>query len=557
MKKITPFERFRRLLKLEKREIGRVYSYAIFQGLVNLSIPLGIQAIVNLIQGGKVSTSWIVLVVIVVSGVILTGVLQLYQLRLIENLQQRIFANAAFEFTYRLPKFTAASLEHQSAPELMNRFFDVMSVQKGLSKVLIDFSAAVLQVFFGLLLLSFYHPFFIFFGFGLLLLLISIIRLTARKGLDTSLRESKYKYKVASWLEDIASTRLSFKMVTKGKLHMEKSDQNISSYLDAREGHFNVLRLQYILLIVFKALVAAALLIIGGLLVLNQQMNIGQFIAAEIIILLVINSVEKLILNAENFYDVITALEKIGHVTDLDLDKSKNGTLIIENSTKKGFEIQIKDLDYTFPNSGKKVFNRLNLTIKSGARVCLTGGTGSGKSTLLGILAGIYDEYKGTIVYNGLPEGNYDTLDLRSKIGARFTTDNLFNGTVYDNIVMGRKGISIQRLQEVTEALFLNEAINKLRNGFESNIGHENIRLSKSIVQKLLLARSIIHDPDLLLIENGLEYLDEAERKAIVKYLISPERRWTLVLTSVLDEVADVCDPGTDLEKCQINLSVK
>ena len=209
---LSPLERFVRLLKPDSKEIRNVYVYSIFIGLINLSLPLGIQAIINLIQGGQISTSWIVLLVFVVGSVAIAGILQIFQMRITENLQQKIFTRAAFEFAYRIPRVRLEALYKHYAPELMNRFFDTMSVQKGLPKILIDFSAASLQVIFGLILLSFYHPFFIIFSLILILLVYAIFWLTARRGLETSLLESKYKYKMAHWLEEMARTSTTFKL---------------------------------------------------------------------------------------------------------------------------------------------------------------------------------------------------------------------------------------------------------------------------------------------------------------------------------------------------------
>ena len=209
---ITPIQRFWRLLKPEGTEIKNVYTYAVFNGLVNLSLPLGIQAIINLIQGGRISTSWVVLVILVTVGVAITGILQIYQLRIVENLQQKIFARAAFEFAYRVPRIKMEELFKLYAPELMNRFFDIINIQKGLSKILIDFSAAGLQIIFGLTLLSFYHPFFILFSLLLVILLYAIFKLTAQRGLDTSLTESKNKYQTVHWLEELARTNITFKL---------------------------------------------------------------------------------------------------------------------------------------------------------------------------------------------------------------------------------------------------------------------------------------------------------------------------------------------------------
>ena len=214
---MSPWQRLVGLLKLEKRDVLQVIYYAIFSGFLGLTLPLGIQAIINLIQGAQVSTSWIVLVILVTMGVAFVGILQLMQMRIIETIQQRIFTRASFEFTYRFPKLKMNELRNYYPPELANRFFDTLNIQKGLAKILVDIPAAILQIVFALILLSFYHPFFIAFGFLLLILIYVVFKFTAKKGMETSLMESKHKYKVAHWIQEVARAVVSFKLSGKNE----------------------------------------------------------------------------------------------------------------------------------------------------------------------------------------------------------------------------------------------------------------------------------------------------------------------------------------------------
>ena len=174
--KLSPIRRFWLLLKPDRLEIRNLYIYAIIIGLLNLVLPIGIQSIINLIQGGTVSTSWVVLIILVAAAITISGVLQINQLRITENLQQKIFVRSSFEFGARLPKIKMNQLYNSYPPELANRFFDTITIQKGASKLLIDFSTALLQIVFGIILLSLYHPFFIFFGLILLFLLYIIFK---------------------------------------------------------------------------------------------------------------------------------------------------------------------------------------------------------------------------------------------------------------------------------------------------------------------------------------------------------------------------------------------
>lgn len=528
---ITPVQRFWRLLQPDRKEIRNVYVYAVFNGLINLSLPLGIQAIVNLIQGGQVSTAWVVLVSVVVAGVAATGVLQIAQLRISENLQQKIFARSAFEFAFRIPRIKMEAIYKHYAPELMNRFFDTLTVQKGLSKILIDFSSAMLQVLFGLILLSFYHPFFIIFSLILILLVYAIFRLTGKPGLDTSLQESKYKYKVAHWLEELARTGTTFKLAGKTELPLTKMDKEVGNYLEARESHFKILVKQYSLMVGFKAFVAAGLLAMGGILVMQQLMNIGQFVAAEIIILLVMSSVEKLVLNLETVYDVLTALEKIGQVSDLEIEETKG----VETICKKddcGMKVSLRDVRFLYPDGDKEVLCGISLDVVERESVIVTGQNGSGKSTLLQIIAGLYDVTNGQVIYNDLPKGNLDLTTLRSNIGDCLTQEQLFDGTVLDNITMGREGATFENVQWAVRNLKLESFIHSLPEGYNTLVDPQGRKLPKSVTQKLLLARSIADRPKLLLLEDALEHLDESDRRAIVDFLVKKEHDWTIVAIS-------------------------
>ena len=528
---LKPNQRFWKLLKPDKKEIRNVYAYAIFNGLINLSLPLGIQAIVNLIQGGQMNTSWIVLVAIVVLGVAISGALQIYQLRIVENLQQKIFSRAAFEFAYRIPRIKMEELYKHYAPELMNRFFDIMSVQKGLSKILIDFTASSMQVIFGLILLSLYHPFFVAFSLILVILIAVIFKFTYKRGLQTSLKESKHKYKTAHWLEELARTETTFKLAGETDLPLNRTNKHVGDYLAYRESHFKVLVQQYSLMVVFKVIVALGLLAIGGILVMEQLMNIGQFVAAEIIILLIMSSVEKLIASLETIYDVLTSLEKVGQVTDLTLE-NQTGNSTSELCGQDGMELQLNNVTFFYPGKSKPNLSDINVHLEPGDRMVITGGNGVGKRSLLQLMAGLYEVQEGVVSFNGLPMGNLNLCNLRSSIGDYLSQEKLFEGSVLENIGMGRKNASFENIQWAVEAVGLKPFIQSLPNGYESHIDPQGTKLPKSTVQKMLLARSIADKPKLLLLEYPLENLREEERKDIISFLTSPEQKWSLVVIS-------------------------
>ena len=431
---MTTWQRLIGLLELDKKDVLQIFYYAIFAGIVNLSLPLGIQAIINLIQGAQVSTSWIILVILVTLGVAFAGMLQLTQIRIIENVQQKIFTRSSFEFAYRFPKIRMDQLRNYYPPELANRFFDTLTVQKSLSKILVDFPAALLQIIFGLLLLSLYHPFFIIYGILLILLIYVVFKFTAQRGLDTSLDESQYKYRVAHWIQEVARSIISFKLSGKTSHAMDKNDTLVSNYLTARESHFRVLVLQFIQMIGFKVLVTAGLLLIGGILVLNQEMNIGQFVAAEIIILLVISSVEKLITGLETFYDLLTSLEKLGQVVDKELEPQDGEKPFKEGD---GFTVELDRVSYHVPGRDKKILDDVSLQISKSCTILLQGPNGSGKTTLLRLIAGILQPDQGDIFVNDVSLKGINLNYYRSHLGQSLLEESPFEGTILDNITFG------------------------------------------------------------------------------------------------------------------------
>jgi len=527
---LTPLQRFWGLLKPDKKEIRNVYVYAVFNGLINLSLPIGIQSIINLIQVGQVNTAWIVLVFFVILGIAMSGIIQVNQLRITENLQQKIFTRAAFEFAYRIPRIKMEQLYKHYAPELMNRFFDVVSVQKGLSKILIDFSTASIQVLFGLLLLSLYHPFFIIFSLILVILAYFIFKLTAQKGLETSLKESKHKYKIAHQLEEQARTFITFKLAGKTDLPVQQINNTAGKYISARESHFRILVKQYGLMIGFKVLVAMGLLIIGSILVMEQQMNIGQFVASEIIIILIMSSVEKLVLSLENIYDVLTSLEKIGQVTDLELEENTGRE--ITDSEMKGMAVEMNAVTFSYPGSAVPVLNNVTFRLGSGQSLFVTGPNNSGKSTLLYLLAGIYKVNTGYIAYDDIPIGNYNPESLRSYIGDCLMEEMLFEGTILENISMGRDRATFENVKWAVHHLGLEEFIKSLPSGYDTVIHPQGQQFSQGVIDKLILARAIADRPRILLIKDAFRLFEQAERIRILDFLTDKSHGWTLIIAS-------------------------
>ncbi len=534
----NPVTRILRLVKLERKEIGAIYFYAILAGLIQLSLPLGIQSIIGFILGATMSTSLKILIVLVVAGVLVGGLLQINQMKIIEKIQQRIFVRFSFQIAEKIPKLDLKQTDSYYLPELVNRFFDITALQKSLSKLLLDIPTASIQILFGLVLLSFYHPLFILLSILLVAILAVILYYTGSKGLETSLTESRHKYGVAGWLEEMARAIKSIKFSKGSHFHMQKADERIVAYLQYRTAHFKILLFQYRILVLFKTVITASMLIIGSFLLVNQQLNIGQFIAAEIVIITVINSVEKLINNLDSVYDVLTSVEKIGKITDKPIEHS--GSLAIKEG-ETGYEIEMVDVSFGY-DEDKKIISNLSLKIEPGEKVCIMGAEGSGKSTLLKLLTGSYTEFGGNILVNKIPIKNYDIQSLRSHTGIFLSQQDIFQGSLEENITMGNKDIDRTEVIDLFEKVGLSNFLHSLKDGFDTQLDPTGHRLSKNVIHKLLLVRALVNEPRLLLMEDPLAGLEETYSQQIQKLLLDKKNPATVIISTNDENFARLCD---------------
>jgi len=547
---MTPLRRFINLLKLDRKDVYQIFVYAAFSGFISLSLPLGIQAIVNFIQGGQISVSWKVLILIVTLGVAMVGILTLMQLRITENLQQKIFIRSSFEFAYRLPKISFNALYDQYPPEIANRFFDTIAIQKGTSKLLLDFTTALLQVGLGLILLSLYHPFFIIFGVVLVIMLYLIFKFSFSKGLYTSLKESSYKYKVVYWLQEIARNKNSFVNRNNFEYALSKNDNLVNNYLHYREKHFKVIQKQFSQLILYKVFITTGLLFVGGYLVLDQKMNIGQFVAAEIIILLIINSVEKLIIGMETLYDVLTAVEKIGLVADLEIyeNQKKSDT----DSSGTPLTIEAVSMSYRYPDDETDIIKNVNLKINPGEKVIISGVNNSGKTTLVRLLSGYLSPTSGIIYVNDSKMKRSESGYFKNFTGLVMQDDTLFEGSLLENLTFNNPKVSNEDLNWALDAVGLTLSVKRLPSGLDTIINSDGRHLTRSVIQKIMIARAIISRPKILFLEEPTISMDPIAAKQIIDFLVSPENDWTVIVSSIDEYWIKACSREIDMNNGEI-----
>lgn len=534
----------------EKKDVTNIYFYAILNGLVQLSVPLGIQSIVSFVMGATMATTIYMLIAFVVLGTWLVGYFRLKVMQIIEKIQQKIFVEFSLAFAEKLPKVNLSETRKYYVPELVNRFFDTQNLQKGISKILLEIPTALIQILFGILLLSFYHPWFLVFGALVIICVIFIFRFTMESGIKSSIDESDKKYDVASWIEDIAASIKTFKLNSKTEIHVAETDKRVVKYLNERTSHFRVLVIQYKTIVAFKVIITLVMLVIGTYLLVNQQLNIGAFIATEIVVLTIMAAVEKLIISLESYYDVIAALSKLNKVTDL--PEEDLGAITLENQNS-GFEIEFKEVNFAF-NDYQMILENVNFKIAENSLNVITGSLGSGKSLLLNMMTGFYEPTSGRILFDKIPLKNVDKISLRNQIGMFLEDMTIIKGTVYENIILGQSHISAEQILDISEEIGVDDFSSLFSNGFFTKISETDTEISFSSKKKIMLLRALVGERRLLILEDPLDGMDDAFKIKMREHLSNLKENTTVIVVSEDPEMIEIADQHLHIEEGTVKI---
>jgi putative ABC transport system ATP-binding protein len=525
-----------RLLRLEGHSIGIVAVYALITGLFALATPLTAQALVNTIAFGSLIQPLVVIAVLLLGMLIAVGGLRLIQAWVVELVQRRLFVRVVADLSARLPRVSASAREQTYQPEMVNRFFDVVTIQKAASGLLLDGLELMLTAGIGLIVLAFYHPLLLAFDVVLLLALIAITVGLGGGAVRTALYESKAKYKVAAWLEELARHPYTFGSRRGGRAAAERADALARGYLDARGDHFRRYLRQLGGAFLLQALASAALLGLGGYLVLKGQLTLGQLVAAELIVTAVVASIAKFGKHLETFYDLSAAVDKLGQLIDLPLEETE-GEVPPDVDGPVGLALRSATLTRRV---GGVVLEDIDLIVKPGEHLALIGPGGSGKSTLLDTLWGARTPASGQVLCDGRDLASLDKRAWRDR-AALLREPELIEGTIEDNLRLDRPNAKRDTLEVALGAVGLLGVIERL-GGLEATVTTGGAPLSASERASLLVARALVSRPRLMLLDGILDGIEADSRERLLDALFAPNAPWTVVVATGNRRVAQRCD---------------
>lgn len=526
-----------KLMRAESREIAVVLTYGLGVGLMSLAVPIGVQALVNTVTFGSLSQPLLFLVLAVFLGLSAAAVFRTVQVIVVEKLQVRFFAYVALELAARLPRVRVDRISGARFPELVNRFFDVLVVQKSMASLLIEGFALLLQTVIGLVLLAFYHPALLAFDLVLVLAMVGVLFIFGRGAVGTAIEESVQKYRVAAWLEEVAARSESFRTTEARKLALRRADDLVIGYLGARQRHFRILLRQVVGSVGLQAVASAALLGLGAYLVIEQQLTLGQLIAAEIVVTNVLSSLTKFQKHLEAFYDLAAGLDKIEGLMELPLEaESSTSRLDVRGPAALSF----REVSFRHAGSGFQL-PTLSRDIAPGRRVALQGPNGSGKSTLVDLLFGLKTATQGALLLDGVDYRELGPEEIRRHVAVVRGVD-IVSGSVLDNVIFGRSDVTPAIAKEALRRVGLLDYLHQLPDGIGTFLGEEGAPLSVTFAQKLVLARAIAGNPRLLVVDESLDLLDQQSREDVFAVLLDRAAPWTLLLCTQDPEVARRCD---------------
>ncbi|MCG8409034.1 MAG: ABC transporter ATP-binding protein/permease [Phycisphaerales bacterium] len=528
---LSPIRRLLRLLSPERRDIIIVIAFAIGVGVLTLATPVAVQALVNIVSFGGMTQPLLVLALLLLAFLTLAGTIRAFKAYVVEMLQRRLFVRVVTDLGYRLPRVHVESFDRNHGPELVNRFFDVLTVQKVGATLLLDGVAVVLQTIIGLLILAFYHPFLLAFDVVLVAGIAFVLFVMGRGAIRTAIVESKAKYAVAASLEEIVRNPLSFKQVGGPQLARHRADGLAVSYVEARRLHYRVVFRQIVSSLALQALAATALLTLGGWLVINGQLTLGQLVASELIVSIVLASFAKLGQKLESFYDLLAAVDKLGQLLDLPLERDGGEQLNVSSS---GSELRLFDVGFAY--SGQRfVLRDFNMAVRPGERIHIVGGHGSGKSTLTELLYGMRVPTAGRIELDGVDLREISLSSLRRQV-AIVKGVEMIDGTIEENVSMGRPEVSGADVRAALATIGMLEEVRELPDGMATVLNSSGAPLSSGQALRLMLARAIAGKPRLLVLDDVLDDLDIDARREALRALVHPDHGWTLIIMNRHDD---------------------
>lgn len=537
----SPASRLLALASIEREDLKAIVIFAAVVGLLSLATPIAVQALVNSIAFGTLLQPIVVLATILLAVLCFSGFLIVVETHVLEVLERRLFLKAAEDVSERLPRAAGAGA---ATPELVNRFFEVFALQKAANQLLLDGLDLVLKLGIGLLLLAVYHP--LLLALDLVIVAgLSLILWMGKRGPEYARYKSKAKYRFVAWLQGVAAARDTFGHPSGERLAVQESEARAILYLSARAKYFRLVITQKIGLVSLQAIAGAGLLGLGGILVLQGRLTLGELVAAELILAATVSSFAKLGKQLGLYYEALASTDKLGQLLDAGLGPARS----VAPAHAAGEEPTLVLSELALKDEGLGVhLEGLELQIRPGELVQIEDRDG-------GQAAGLFDAITGRLrPHSGRIElGELDLRQLSTEDVSRFVMllrhTECFDGTIADHLWLGSDERDQRVGALVLDVLGLSERFDRLPERLETRLALVGGPLSEPERILLLIARTALLRPRLVLIDGLLDRLPSRMRTAALSVLRSPDVGASVLIRTELEEFGRLADRRLVIEE--------
>jgi len=527
--RLSPGERLRRWLGRERETLLAVVGYSAVIGVISLAIPLAVQALVNSLAFGRVLQPLVVLSLALLLLLSLAAALRVVEVYIVELLQRRVFVDVARDLARRVPAASPEAGGPWGLTERINRFFDVVGAQKSSSFLLLNATEIVMSTIAGLVVLAFYHPYLLIFDIVLVASLGFVLLRLGRGGVETAVAESQAKYDLAAWLETIARRQPRFASPEGAAWGTSQTDRRIVDWLSRRARHFDIVLRQTIGFATIQALSSGGLLGLGGYLVWDGQLSLGQLVASELIITGVVGQLAKFGKHLESFYDLNASVDKLGVLLDLETEPTSGE--LLEQGTE-GIAVELQELVL----QGR----HCSISIEPGDRVALAQLPHRARRDLFDILYGTRTPGEGNVLLDGTPVTSLAPRIRRHQI-ALVRGGMPVAGTLEDNLTSGEAQATAGRLRQLLDEVGLRPMLNELPDGLETWIHPDGDPLTRDQLVALDVARASLRSPRLMLVDHALDRISSEQLEPLWNALTRADAPWTLLLASDRPEILERC----------------
>ncbi len=349
--------------------------------------------------------------------------------------------------------------------------------------------------------LAFYHPFLLGFNLVLLFSIGFVVFGLGQGAVTTAVKESVSKYAVGAWLQELTRSPTAFKLHGGSQFALDRADQLAIDWLSARRAHFRILMRQILFALGLQAVAATALLGLGGWLVIQGELTLGQLVAAELIVMVIVGSFAKIGKHLESFYDLLASVNKLGHLFDLPTEPHDKLFHLRDDSAA---DVNVRGVTYAYTT--ETAVRNLNLHVEPGETVAVTGPPGSGKSTLVDLLCGVRAPAAGHVELDGIDLRELRPDSLREHLAVARSIE-IFQGSIDENVHLNRPHVSALDVRQALEAVGLLDEVLRHPEGLNTVLQVGGTPLSTSQCSRLMVARAIAGRPRLLLVDGTLDAL--------------------------------------------------